>query len=72
MSQLAKSGSQPVYWEELDYFLRRLDTVRFQEDGWQEPYDGRLSRTDLWGRGGEIPPRYSPRQNDPPVKIADI
>jgi hypothetical protein len=22
----------------------------------QEPYDGRLSRTDLWEPGGEIPP----------------
>jgi hypothetical protein len=32
--------------------------VRFQENGWQERYDGRLSRTDLWGRGGEIPLRY--------------
>ena len=57
MSQLAGGGSQPKYGEELDYFLRRLETVRFQADGWQEPYDGRLSRTDLWERGGEIPLR---------------
>ncbi len=44
--------------EELDYFLRRLETARSQEDGWQEPYESRGSRTDLWGRGGEIPLRY--------------
>ena len=44
--------------EELEYFLHRLETVRTQEEGWQERYDGRLSRTDLWGRGGEIPLRY--------------
>ncbi len=58
MSQLAGSGSQPKYGEELDYFLRRLETVRFQADGWQEPYESRGSRTDLWGTGGEIPPVY--------------
>jgi len=29
------------------FFLRRLETVRTQEEGWQERYDGRLSRTDL-------------------------
>ena len=38
--------------------MRRLETVRTQEEGWQERYDGRLSRTDLWERGGEIPLRY--------------
>ena len=38
--------------------MRRLETVRSQEKGWQERYDGRLSRADLWGRGGEIPLRY--------------
>ena len=45
MSQLAGGGSQPKYGEELDYFLRRLETVRFQADGWQEPYESRGSRT---------------------------
>ena len=58
MSQLAGGGSQPKYGEELDCFLRRLETVRFQADGWQEPYESRGSRTDLWGTGGEIPPVY--------------
>ena len=58
MSQLAASDGQPGNWEEPGFFLRRLETVRFQEEGWQERYDGRLSRTDLWGRGGEIPLRY--------------
>ncbi len=58
MSQLAASDGQPGDWEEPGFFLRRLETVRFQEEGWQERYDGRLSRTDLWGRGGEIPLRY--------------
>jgi hypothetical protein len=58
MSQLAGGGSQPKYGEELDYFLRRLETVRFQADGWQEPYESRGSRTVAWGTGGEIPPVY--------------
>jgi len=40
-------------------FLGKLETVRFQDECWQERYDGRLSRTDLWGPGGEIPPGYS-------------
>ena len=44
MSQLAGSGSQPKYGEELDYLLRRLETVRFQEEGWQEPDESRGSR----------------------------
>ncbi len=65
MSQLAASDGQPGNWEEPGFFLRRLETVRFQEEGWQERYDGRLSRTDLWGRGGEIPLRY-------PTKPVDI
>ncbi len=60
MSQLAASDGQPGNWEEPGFFLRRLETVRFQEEGWQERYDGRLSRAVLRGRGGEIPPRYSP------------
>jgi hypothetical protein len=58
MSQLAGGGSQPKYGEELDCFLHRLETVRFQADGWQEPYESRGSRTDLWETGGEIPPVY--------------
>ncbi len=58
MSQLAASEGQPGNWEEPGFFLRRLATERSHEDGWQERYDGRLSRTDLWGRGGEIPLRY--------------
>ena len=44
MSQFAKSDSQPGDWEELDCFLRRLETERFQENGWQEPYESRGSR----------------------------
>jgi hypothetical protein len=47
MSQLAISGGQPGNWEEPDFLLRRLETARFQEQGWQERYDGRLSRTVL-------------------------
>jgi hypothetical protein len=58
MSQLAASEGQPGNWEELDFFLRMLETVRFQENGWQEPCESRDSRTDLWERGGEIPLRH--------------
>jgi len=58
MSQLAASEGQPGNWEEPDFFLRMLETVRFQAYGWQEPCDRRLSRTDLWERGGEIPLRH--------------
>jgi len=58
MSQLAGGSSQPKYGEQLDRLLRRLETVRFQADGWQEPYESRGSRTDLRGTGGEIPPVY--------------
>jgi hypothetical protein len=47
MSQLATSDSQPGDWEELDCFLRRLEAERFQEYGWQEPYESRGSRTDV-------------------------
>jgi len=60
MSQLVASKGQPGNWEEPGFFLRRFETARFQEKGWQERYDGRLSRAVLRGRGGEIPPRYSP------------
>ena len=58
MSQLAVSEGQPGNWEEPDFFLRMLETVRFQENGWQEPCESRDSRTDLWERGGEIPLRH--------------
>ena len=60
MSQLAASEGQPRRsGGGAGFFLGRLETVRTQEECWQERYDGRLSRTDLWGRGGEIPLRYS-------------
>jgi hypothetical protein len=58
MSQLAVSEGQPGNWEEPDLFLRRLETVRFQEEGWQEPCESRDTRTDLWERRGEIPLRH--------------
>jgi len=58
MSQLAISDGQPGNWEEPDFFLRRLEIARFQENGWQEPCESRGSCPDLWGRGGEIPLRY--------------
>ena len=61
MSQLAASDGQPGNWEEPGFFLRRLETVRFQENGWQEPYESRGSRTVLRGTGGEIPPVYPTR-----------
>ena len=48
MSQLAVSDGQPGNWEEPDFFQRRLEIARFQENGWQEPYESRGSRTDLW------------------------
>ncbi len=43
MSQLAASEGQPGNWEEPDFFLRMLETVRFQENGWQEPDESRGS-----------------------------
>ena len=58
MSQLAVGEGQPGNREEPDFFLRRLETVRFQENGWQEPCESRDSCTDLRGTGGEIPPVY--------------
>ena len=58
MSQLAASDGQPGNWEEPGFFLRRPETVRFRENGWQEPYESRGSRTVLWGTGGETPPVY--------------
>jgi hypothetical protein len=59
MSQLVGSASQPSNGEELYCFIRRPETVKFLENGWQERDDGRPSRRVLRGRGGEIPPRYS-------------
>jgi hypothetical protein len=61
MSQLAASDGQPGNWEEPGFFLRRHETVRFQAEGWQEPYESRGSRTVLRGTGGEIPPVYPAR-----------
>ena len=60
MSQFATNDGQPRYsgggtWV---FFLRRLEIVRFQENGWQEPCESRDSCTDLRGTGGEIPPVY--------------
>ena len=49
MSQLAVSEGQPVNWEEPNFLMRRLETVRFQEEGWQEPRESRDSCADLWG-----------------------
>ena len=59
MSQLMGREGQPGNWEEPDFFLYQLETVRFQAYGWQERYDGRPSRTVLRGPGGEIPLGYS-------------
>jgi hypothetical protein len=61
MSQLAASDGQPGNWEEPGFFLRRLETVRFQAKGWQEPYESRGSCTVLRGTGGETPPVYPTR-----------
>ena len=63
MSQLAVSDGQPGNWEEPDFFRRRLEIARFQEDGWQEPCESRGSCTVLWGTGGEIPPVYPTLQS---------
>jgi len=57
MSQLGERFSQPEMGG-ANFFLRRLETERFQEHGWQEPYESRGSRTVLRGTGGEIPPVY--------------
>ena len=45
MSQPAGSDDQPAYWEDPAYFLSRLEVVRFQEKGRQEPYESGGSRT---------------------------
>ena len=48
MSQLAASDGQPRYsGGGTGFFLRRFETVRFHEDGWQEPCESRGSRTVL-------------------------
>ena len=72
MSQLEGSDSQPGNWEELFYFLHRLGSERFQEQGWQEPYESRDSRTDLGGTGGETPPVYPTLAKMEGAKNADI
>jgi len=72
MSQLVGSDSQPGNWEELFCFLHRLRIGRSQEHGWQEPCDGRLSSTDLWGTGGEIPPGYPTAKDLGWKKVTDI
>jgi len=43
--------------------LQRLGSERFQEQGWQEPYESRDSRTVLGGTGGETPPVYPTSRN---------
>ncbi len=72
MSQLAASDGQPGNWEEPGFLMRRLETVRDQENGWQEPYESRDSRTDLWGTGGEIPPVYPTRYFRAPFRYIDL
>ena len=48
MSQFAASEGQRHYsGGGAGFFLCRLETVRSQEECWQERYDGRLSRTDV-------------------------
>ena len=62
MSQLAASDGQPrCSGGGAGFFLRMLETVRFQAEGWQEPCESRGSRTDLWEPGGEIPLGYPTR-----------
>ena len=59
MSQLAASDGQPrCSGGGAGFFLRRLETVRSQAEGWQEPHESRGSRTVLRGTGGETPPVY--------------
>ena len=53
MSQLAASDGQPDNREGPDFFLPRLETVRFRAECWQEPCESRGSRTDLRVTGGE-------------------
>jgi len=49
------SNNQRV-WE--DYHRKASGSILI-EPAWQEPYDGRPSRTVLWEAGGEVPPVYS-------------
>ncbi len=42
MSQLAERFSQPEMGG-AGHILHRLETERFQENGWQEPYESRGS-----------------------------
>ena len=72
MSQLAASEGQPGNWEEPNFLMRRLETVRDQEYGWQEPDESRDSRLDLWETGGEIPPVHPTRYTDMPLDHSDI
>jgi len=46
MSQVVERFSQPEMGG-ANFLLRRLEAERFQEYGWQEPYESRGSRTDL-------------------------
>ena len=64
MSQLAASDGQPrCSGGGAGFFLRMLETVRFQAEGWQEPCESRGSRTVLRGTGGETPPVYPTLKN---------
>jgi hypothetical protein len=47
MGQLAKRGLPTMRMGGASFSPRRLGAVRRQENGWQEPDDGRLSRPDL-------------------------
>jgi hypothetical protein len=59
IGQLAKRGLPTMKMGGASFSSRRLGAVRRQENGWQEPYELRGSRTVLGGTGGEIPPVYS-------------
>ncbi len=72
MSQLAVSEGQPGNWEEPDFLMRRLETVRDQEYGWQEPRESRDSCADLWETGGEIPPVHPTRYFRAPFRFIDL
>ena len=47
MDQLTEGGLPTMRMGGASLFLCRLEAVRPRENGWYEPYDGRLSRTDL-------------------------
>ncbi len=72
MNQLAASEGQPGNWEELDFLMRQLEAVRFQEKGWQEPRESRDSCADLLGTGGKIPPVYPTRYFRAPFRYIDL